>query len=279
VSQPAGGLDAPLTSPLLSHVAHAFSVRRGGVSSGPFASLNFGNPSDLPSADRDPPGNILRNQRLLLERLSVPITLEWTAVHQVHGGACHVVRPGRPAHAAGVDASGAPLSTRADAILTDDPSRVLAVRVADCAPILLATADGRWVAAVHAGWRGTALRIAGLAVQRLRDEAGRPSQPVLAAIGPCIGRRAFQVGSEVVAALSSAHPHLPVGEWAHPDPSAPDKWLIDLPAVLCHQLQSMGCEVCTRCAICTSSHPELFFSHRRDRGITGRMVGVIRAMV
>ncbi len=197
-------------------------------------------------------------------------------LHQVHGAECHVVRRGEATHLGGPDPSGQPLSTKADALVTDDPARVLSVRIADCAPILLATADGRVVSAIHAGWRGVALRIAVRAATALRGLASGHTARPLAAIGPCIGPAAFQVGPEVVAALAESHPDLPPHIWSLPDPDAPGKALVDLPALLRHQLVAAGCEVCTACCLCTVCHPEMFFSHRRDRGRTGRLTAVIR---
>lgn len=266
-----------LQSPLLQHVPHGFSTRSGGVSRGMFDSLNFGNPSDLPSEARDPVSNIHANQQRLLHAIGQTDSPEWVNLHQVHGDQCHVVRRGEASHRAGTDASGQPLSTKADALVTDDPGRVLSIRIADCAPILLAAADGSVVGAVHAGWRGVALRVAVEAVAALRRLApGRADRP-LAAIGPCIGPAAFQVGHEVVAALAQSHPDLPPHLWSRPDPAAPDRSLVDLPALLRHQLLAAGCLVCTACCLCTVSRPELFFSHRRDQGRTGRLTAVIRA--
>ncbi len=265
-----------LSSPLLRHVPHAFSTRGGGVSGGMFASLNFGNPSDLPSEARDPVSNIQANQQRLLHAIGQTDSPELVNLHQVHGAECHVVLRGEVTHRAGTTADGQPLSTKADALVTDDPSRVLSIRIADCAPILLATADGHVVGAVHAGWRGVALRVAVQAVAALRRLAPRHADRPLAAIGPCIGPAAFQVGPEVVAALAESHPDLPPHIWSRPDPDAFGKALVDLPALLCHQLVAAGCEVCTACCLCTVSHPEMFFSHRRDRGRTGRLTAVIR---
>src|SRR5205823_8319158 len=122
-------------------VPHAFSTRAGGVSKAPFDSLNLGITSGLDISDDV--ANIRENYR----RLRAVIGCEdrdrcW--VHQVHGADVCAIRPNQ------IFESG----EKADAMVTDDPRRVLSVKYADCVPILLATADGRAVAAVHAGWRG-----------------------------------------------------------------------------------------------------------------------------
>jgi YfiH family protein len=115
-----------------------------------------------------------------------------TEIHQVHGGAVHIV-PNPPPGSPPIPSSPDP---KADAVVCDDPRRVLVVRVADCVPVLLATTDGRWVAAVHAGWRGVIARVLPNAVATLR---ALRAEDLIAAIGPCIGVDHFEVGPEVVA--------------------------------------------------------------------------------
>jgi copper oxidase (laccase) domain-containing protein len=154
-----------LASSLLSNarLPHAFSTRQGGHSAGIFASLNFGNPSELQPPERDTPATIAANLSRVLDALGVP-GREVVQVHQVHGSHVHVVRPGQNAHEQE--------TTRADAIVTDDATRVIAVRIADCTPVLLASADGRVVGAVHAGWRGVVAGIATRAIDAM-EQLGR----------------------------------------------------------------------------------------------------------
>jgi hypothetical protein len=130
-------------SPLLERagVPHAFSTRIGGVSNGPFESLNLGNPSHV--SVQDSGDHIAENYR----RLQAVIGCEDRSgcyVHQVHGAETVTAL-------AGEQFKNGPCG---DAIISDDPGRLLAVRVADCVPILLSTRDGSRVAAIHAGWRG-----------------------------------------------------------------------------------------------------------------------------
>src|SRR4051794_26181302 len=131
-------------SPLLraAGVPHAFSTRIGGVSRPPFDSMNLGNPNGC--AVQDDYENIWANYRLLQQAAGCGGERELCRVHQVHAAGVVRTRAGEPFDN----------SAKADAIVSDDAARVLSVRVADCVPVLLATADGRTVAAVHAGWRG-----------------------------------------------------------------------------------------------------------------------------
>lgn len=249
----------------MSGVPHAFTTRIGGVSSGPFASLNFGNPMELPpGVSRDSAANIDENFRRVLEAIHTPGRLI-QQVYQVHGAAVRVYRAGDAAREATPQGE---FDHKADAMVTDDPRRVLAVRVADCVPVLLASGDGRVVGAVHAGWRGVVLGVLPAAVEAMR---GLGAQGIRAAIGPCIGPTRFEVGPEVVAEFA---PRWPDAVREHPE-AVPGKALIDLALALRDQLS--GAEVSSVDTIqrCTASEPEWFFSHRRDQGITGRMVGVI----
>lgn len=245
-------------------VAHAFSTRVGGVSRGVFESLNFGNPSELERERRDPPENIRRNYELLLGAAGCAGG-ELVEVHQVHGGEVHVVRAGQPAHTGGSD-------TRADAIVSDDPSRVLAIRVADCAPVLLASGDGRVVGAVHAGWRGV---VAGVLPGAVRAMRSLGAEGVRGAVGPCIGVEHFEVGPEVAAEFKRA---FGADAATIVRPGRGDRSMVDLQGALVRQGAAIGVEI-EALPRCTFAEPELFYSHRRDRGVTGRMAAVISARV
>jgi YfiH family protein len=170
-----------------------------------------------------------------------------------------------------VDAAGH--DVQADAIVLADPRRLAAVRVADCTSVLIASGDGRVVAAVHAGWRGVVGNIAGAAVAAMR-EMGARVDGMTAAVGPCIGAEAFEVGPEVAAEFERVFgvgtPHVrPVG--------AEGKAMVDLKGALREQVVAAGVassrvEVLPHCTV--RDHKD-FFSHRREKGVTGRMVGII----
>jgi YfiH family protein len=148
--------------------------------------------------------------------------------------------------------------------------------VADCAPLLLASADGRVVAAVHAGWRGVLAGVVPGAVRELRrvcSAAGQAPARILAAIGPCIGPEAFEVGQEVVEQFQARFgQRVPVDR-----NTASGKGHVDLRAAIRIQLLDAGVndDCIDSSDLCTYRDAEQFFSHRRDRGITGRMAGLI----
>src|SRR5262245_39417611 len=132
-------------------------------------------------------------------------------IRQVHGADVAVVRHGR---------SGAWGRPDADVIVSDDPSAAVGVRVADCAPILLADRGGRAVAAVHAGWRGTAERAAMEGVRALSSEFGVRAEDLVAAVGPCLGPCCGEVGAEVVETFRAAdHSPHDIAAWFSPSPS------------------------------------------------------------
>ncbi len=162
-----------------------------------------------------------------------------------------------------VDGGSATLTEEADAIVSTRPGLVIAVRVADCVPIVMAAPGA--VAAVHAGWRGTAADIARIGLRALCDAASCTPAQVRVAIGPCIGRCCYEVGSEVVEAVGRVTPGI---AWR----SAMN---VDLGAANAEILRGEGARVealdlCTRC-------DARFWSHRRDGALAGRQVGAIRA--
>lgn len=255
-------------------VPHAFSTRHGGVSSGMFTSLNFGNPGDLPADERDPAANIRANWERLVSAIAAGMPdssaggREIVEVHQVHGNAVVGVRAGA---ATPRDEQGKDL--KADALVTDDGARFVAVRVADCTPVLLASGDGRIVAAVHAGWRGV---VGGVVVAAIREMGaiGASSWEIAAAIGPCIGAAAFEVGPEVAAefrrVFGSATAHVRAS-------GADGKSMVDLKGAIREQLMDAGLaadriDVLPHCTVRDAGD---FYSHRREHGRTGRMVGMI----
>jgi YfiH family protein len=165
----------------------------------------------------------------------------------------------------------------ADVIVSDDPSVAIGVRVADCAPILLADRDRRAVAAVHAGWRGTVERAAMAAVRALTDGFGVVPGALVAAIGPCLGPCCGEVGAEVVDTFRAAgHDSHDITAWFSPSPSG--KPYLDLWRANRDQLAAAGISPANIhvAALCTKSHSELFHSYRAAGPHAGRMLGVIK---
>ena len=247
-------------SPLLEQIGvrHAFSTRLGGISPPPFDSMNLGNPNG--AGVQDDYQRVWENYRKLQETVGLASDQKPCRVHQVHGNV--VVRVMREERF-NTDA-------KADAIVSDDPSRVISVRVADCVPVLLSSGDGRTVAAVHAGWRGV---VAGVVTQALREMQIDPAD-CIAAIGPCIGIDAFEVGPEVVAEFQAVF-----GSEAPYRMRADGKGHVDLRTAISIQLTQAGMPTeqidCTD--RCTHRDADEFFSHRRENGITGRMAALIQS--
>jgi YfiH family protein len=223
------------------------TTRSGGVSTGRFASLNL--------ADHvgDEPSSVAYNRALLCESLGLPAEPRW--LRQVHG--CSVA-----------DASLAPRECQADAAIASRPGEVCAVMTADCLPLLLCDGEeGTRVAAVHAGWRGLVEGIIEAVVARLAV----PPADILCWLGPAIGPRAFEVGSEVRARF------LEQGDESTGSAFRPvqgGKWLADLYALATERLEGCGVFRIWGGGMCTYSEPDRFFSYRRD-GITGRMASLI----
>jgi YfiH family protein len=146
------------------------------------------------------------------------------------------------------------------------------VRWADCVPVLLAARDGRAVAAVHSGWRGTAAGVVPRAVARL-GESGVGTDELVAAIGPSIGGCCYEVGEEVVAALARSVGPLPEGAAR----GGPDRRMLDLRGAVRSQLEAAGVpgdriHVAPWCTACAA---DLFFSYRREGAAAGRQMACI----
>jgi purine-nucleoside/S-methyl-5'-thioadenosine phosphorylase / adenosine deaminase len=247
-------------SPLLEGIGvpHAFSTRVGGLSPAPFDSLNLGNPNGF--AVQDDYERIYENYRLLENAIGCrDQTRLW--VHQVHGATVASAMRGK------VFESGA----KADAIVSDDPGKLLAVRVADCVPVLISTEDGKIVAAIHAGWRGVIAGVVTCALRQLCNR-GHRAESLIAAIGPCIGFDAFEVGPEVVDEFERVF-----GNEAPSKRTDDGKGRVDLRRAV--QMQLMNGDVpehrIDQTDRCTYRDRDEFFSHRRDKGITGRMAALI----
>ena len=173
------------------NISHFVTTRQGGVSKGAYASFNPGEYSG------DNPEAVRANRKLLSDAIGIP-TERIFAPFQVHGAEIRSIEP---------SFLSLPLEEQqlymhgVDALVTDVPEVCIAVSTADCVPVLLYAPDVKAVAAVHAGWRGTVLRIAGKTVRILMDEYGADPRLMKAGIAPSIGPEAFEVGEEVVDAF------------------------------------------------------------------------------
>ena len=188
---------------------------------------------------------------------------------QVHAAGVHVVRAGGPAPVEIPDA---------DILISNDVSRAVTVRVADCVPLLIGDPALGVVAAAHAGWRGTAAGVAPVAVDRLSEEFGSRAANLIVAIGPCIGPDVYEVGDSVRDAFGAAgFDAREIGRWFPERDGRPPH--LDLWQANIDQLTSAGVRPsnihCLRG--CTRSHPDWFFSYRGEGERAGRLVAGIRA--
>ncbi len=240
VETPAGRV---LTAEALAgHASHAFTTRDFGAS---------------PAGVTDSLGALAGF--LNVERTGI------VRVRQVHG--CDVIGVGGGRELA-------PGQT-ADALVSTDTSRPVAVAVADCVPVLLADRRRRAVAAVHAGWRGTAARVVVAAVQAL-ERTGVSASDLVAAIGPSIGPCCYQVDARVRDASLAGSSR--AAEWFTPDGDG--HWRLDLWLANHDQLIEAGV---SRDAIhvarfCTADHLDDCFSYRKEGAAAGRMFGAIRLL-
>jgi YfiH family protein len=228
-------------------VAVAFSGRRGGVSDGPFSSLNLG------ALTADGPANVAENRRRLIDAVGGDgdtATMAW----QVHGADVRevTVQPSsgiflRPGEAR---------FPKSDGLVTSVAGRTMTLLTADCLPIAIARSDGGRLALLHAGWRGLEAGIAEAGVAAVGGE-------VAAAVGPGAGPCCYEVGEDVASLLRGRF-----GDDVVRDGHA-DLWLCAERALLRAGAASVA--VAGECTICT---PERYFSHRRDNGVTGRQ-GVV----
>jgi YfiH family protein len=149
------------------------------------------------------------------------------------------------------------------------------VGAADCMPVLFAARDGVAVGAAHAGWRGLAAGVLEATLQAICQGQGVPATDVSVWLGPCIGPRQFEVGSEVLDVFGqrAAAPDL-THFVPRPRPDGSARWLANLPVLARQRLQAAGVRDITDSALCTVEDPSRFFSFRRDR-VTGRMVAAI----
>jgi hypothetical protein len=254
-----------LRSPLLAKhgFRHGFSLRSGGVSRAPFASLNLGR------GVGDDPRAVAENHALLAQELGYDVARLYE-VSQVHG-----------ADVAEVDAALAAEAfrqRRADALFyapeaSENPHEVaIGVRVADCVAVLLAHPESGAVAAVHAGWRGVVGGVLDQTLRALTDRGRGPARAWIGAVFPHIGVSAFEVGEDVAQQIAESVPEDPsvvVRGGAKPH--------VDLGRAVVAQLTRAGLPAgnVERVIGCTYREPERFFSYRRDGAASGRHLAVI----
>jgi purine-nucleoside/S-methyl-5'-thioadenosine phosphorylase / adenosine deaminase len=242
-----------------AHGLHGIvSLRIGGVSLAPYDSLNLADDTG------DDASAVQRNMEILLQQTGVGAPLH--RARQVHG--CSVLR---------CSGDGRQHNEQADILLSVDGSP-LAVRIADCAPVLLADTGSNMLCAVHAGWRGTAAAIAGQAVRHMLD-GGAEAANIVACIGPCIGPCCFEIGADTADELAASCPG--ADAFIH---VRDGRRYADLAAINSAQLLQAGIKqenverLVEGAAGCTCCNAGDFFSYRRDGRASGRHLAIVASM-
>ena len=226
---------------------HGFFTRAGGVSEGPYASLNC----SLSGQDRREA--VLENRARAARAVgAAPECL--VGLTQVHGAAVVTVTDPWPAGA----------GAQADAMVTDRAGIALGIVTADCAPVLFADEAAGVIGAAHAGWRGAVAGVLEATVAAMAALGADPAR-IVAAIGPCIGQESYEVAGDLHAAVADAR--------FFAEGRRPGHWQFDLAGYCAARLAAAGLRAVARVAADTAAEPDRFFSHRRRTLAGGGPIG------
>ena len=244
---------------------HGFSTRLGGVSQGMWESLNLG------VSRGDDPDHVRENYRRFLSAIGARGG-KMAMSNQVHGGVVRCITT--------ADLKTDPYDKvcyEADGLMTALPGVALVVFSADCIPVLFYDPVRRVIAAVHAGWRGTAAGIATAAVGRMADVYGCNPADILAAVGPGIGPDCFETHEDVPNAMTAA---LSTAVLQHIKIKENGKFAVDLKAINAMRLEQAGLDPAriAVCGFCTACQPDRFWSHRKLGTSRGSMAAVIQLL-
>lgn len=237
-------------------VSHGVLTRLGGVSQPPHASLN------MSTYRPDDPDHVRENQARGYG--SFGRTAD-TLVHArlIHKADVAVVTP----------ADHGRTVPDCDALITNEPGCGLTMNYADCAPIFIYDPQNHAIGLGHAGWQGTVQNVPGAMVHAMQDAFGSDPAQLLAAVGPCISAAAYEVGDDVIDAVTEAFPEyadtLLIRQEKGPRPH------FDLPRANLLNFQQAGVRKIELSGLCTGTRTNLFFSHRAEKGKTGRFAAVI----
>ena len=240
-------------------LVHAFCTRLGGVSEEDYKSLN------MSFREGDEEFRVLQNWSKLAAAFDIPME-NFLVLNQVHGDNIFVIQP-RGEYFTSRDA------LNYDAIVTDRANLAICIKTADCVPVFLVDHVRKVIAAVHAGWRGTALGITAKVVRLMQNQYGSSPADLLAAIGPSIGSCCYEVDETVADAFhhdKNAEAFLFPGK-------RKDRWMLDLAEANRQQLRDCGipAENIEAAGVCTVCRQDAFFSHRGSGGVTGRQINFL----
>lgn len=234
-------------------LVHAISTRHGGVSPTPFNALN------LSRHVGDDPANVAINLQRLHDALGLDAA---TTVDASQAQADRVAVVGATHRGTRIQ--------DVDALLTNEPGVPLLLRFADCVPILFFDPAHRAIGVVHAGWRGTVMKIATKAAQAMFDVFGTRPRDLIACIAPSIGPCCYRIGDDVIARVRAAFENadellIPRADGAH----------FDLWQANAQQLRALGVAHIEVAGICTAHHIDEFYSWRAENSKTGRFGAII----
>lgn len=246
--------------------AHGFSTRLGGVSRGMWESLNLG------ASRGDDPDHVRENYRRFFSAIGAKGE-KMAMTNQVHGGVVRCVTTA-DLHTDPYDK----VNYEADGLMTALPGVTLVIYSADCIPVLFYDPVRRVIAAVHAGWRGTAAGIATAAVERMKDVYGCRPADILAAVGPGIGPDCFETHEDVPNAMTTA---LSTAVLKHIKIKENGKFAVDLKRINAMRLEQAGLDPdhIAVSTLCTSCNPDKFWSHRKLGTSRGSMAAAIQLLV
>jgi YfiH family protein len=235
-------------------IVNAIFTRLGGVSRPPFAELNVGH------LVGDELAAVETNHRLIYQTLGLS-NEEVVTAHQVHGNGTAMVGPDH----------GGKVVPSTDGLITNTPGMNLMLRFADCLPIFLYDPERQAIGLGHAGWRGTAAKLAQRIATLMIEDLGSDPRKMIAGLGPAIGPCCYQIGTEVAELLKAS-----LEDWEgalhHLEGNT---FHLNLWEANRQQLMKVGIREIEVTQICTACHPDEFFSHRAEKGQTGRFAAVI----
>lgn len=253
---------AYLQSPMLKaceFLTHAFCTRLGGASKDDYKSLN------MSFREGDEEFRVLANWDKLSTAFDIPLD-NFLVLNQVHGDDILVIKP----HG---DYFTSREALNYDAIVTNRSNLAICIKTADCVPVFIVDRIKKVIAAVHAGWRGSALGISAKVVRLMQNQYGSNPRDLLAAIGPSIGKCCYEVDTATAEAFRS-HNH--VETFLFPG-NRKGHWMLDLAEANRRQILTGGIPDANieTSGLCTTCHQEAFFSHRGSGGITGRQINFL----
>ncbi|QHT46572.1 peptidoglycan editing factor PgeF [Bacillus sp. SB49] len=236
------------------------STRSGGCSQNPYHTLNMGLHVE------DEAETVVKNRQRLAEELAFPLE-SWVIGEQIHGTKIHVVQRSDRGKGA---ASHATAVAGVDGLITKERGILLAAFFADCVPLYFYDPETGWIGIAHAGWKGTVKEMAGKMLDALLEQGCR-KEDIRVIIGPSIGMERYEVDDKVADAVPDAHKKACLIE------QEAGKYLLDLKSLHAHMLIKKGIplEHLHVSGYCTYEEEAVFYSHRRDHGKTGRMLGFI----